>query len=110
MNIIYSTILIISTIFSGVIGFPISTEFGPVVVRQNKPIIYSPANETIIKPIIYSPANETIIKSIVPPPPPSPAPPGPIDDILPAKYITIDGIVIYTPKDASLFILPSLLE
>jgi hypothetical protein len=99
MNIIYSTILLISTIFSGVIGFPISTEFGPVVVKQNKPIIYSPANETIIKPI----------KAIVPPPPP-PAPPGPIDDILPAKYITIDGIVIYTPKDASPFILPSLLE
>jgi hypothetical protein len=95
MNIIYSAILIISTIFSGVIGFPISNENGPaIVVKQNKRIIYSPVNETIIEPI----------KSIVPPP----APPGPLDeinDIMPAKYITIDGIVIYTPKDASPFII-----
>ncbi len=98
MNIIYSAILIISTIFSGIIGFPISTENGPaIVVKQNKRIIYSPVNETIIKPI----------QAIVPPPPP-PAPPGPLDeinDIMPAKYITIDGIVIYTPKDASPFII-----
>jgi hypothetical protein len=95
MNLIYSAILIISTIISSTIGFPISIENGPaIVVKQNKPIIYSPVNETIIKAII--------------PPPPPPAPPGPIDeinDIMPAKFITMDGIVIYTPKDASSFIL-----
>ena len=45
---IYSIIVIISTIFSGVIGLPISTELGPaIVVKQNKPIIYSPFNEPI---------------------------------------------------------------
>jgi hypothetical protein len=92
MNLICSAFLIISTIFSSTIGFPISIENGPaIVVKQHKPIIYSPENETIIKPIILPPA------------PPSPL--DEINDIMPAKYITIDGIIIYTPKDASPFII-----
>ena len=42
MNIIYSTLIIISMIFSNVNAHPISTEFGPaIVVKQNKPIIYT---------------------------------------------------------------------
>ncbi len=97
MNIIYSAILIISAIISNINGVPIYNhlEVGPaIVVRQKKPIIYSPENETIIEPI----------KAIVPPPPP-PAPPGPIDDIMPDKFITFDGVVLYTPKDATPFIL-----
>jgi hypothetical protein len=83
MNIIYSTILIISAIFSSINAIPISTELGPVVVKQNKPIIYSPENETIVykkKPVPSK------------------------DDITLSDYIVIDGIVIYTPKDITPFI------
>ncbi len=92
MNIIYSTILIISTILSSVIGLPISTELGPaIVVKQNKPIIFSPENETIVKPILYKRINSRIHVS------PSK------DDIKLSNYVVIDGVVIYTPTDAAPF-------
>jgi hypothetical protein len=91
---LYPAFFIINAIISSINGLPI-IELGPaIVVKQNKPIIYSPQNETIIVP-----------------PPPQPAPLGPLltnkyNDIMPAKFITMDGIVIYTPKDATPFILP----
>ena len=100
INLLLKSVLL-SSIISSITGLPISTELGPaIVVRQNKQIIFSPENETIIEPI----------KAIVSPPPP-PAPPGPIfiknnDEITSTKFITFDGIIIHTPKDASLFILP----
>jgi hypothetical protein len=93
MNLVYSAFLIIN-IFSSIFGLPIY-EHGPaIVIKQNKQIIFSPENET----------NFNIVKAIVPPPPP-PVSPGPINDIMPAKYITIDGIVIYTQQDITPFII-----
>lgn len=93
MKLIYSAFLIIN-IFSSIFGLPIYEPGPAIVIKQNKQIIFSPENETIIKAIV--------------PPPPPPVPPGPINeinDIMPAKYITIDGIVIYTPRDITPFII-----
>jgi len=87
MNLVYSAFLIIN-IFSSIFGLPIYESGPAIVVKQNKQIIFSPENETIVK--------------LSPPPP---VPPGPINDIMPAKYITIDGIVIYTQQDITPFII-----
>ncbi len=97
MKFIYSIILVIGTLIFQAFTLPINNnifDLGPaIVVKQHKPILYNPVeNTTEIEP------------AIVPPPPP-PAPPGPIDDIMPTKFVLPDGNILYTPKDIKPFII-----